>query len=110
MTRPTDTEMVLVEFLIPVSLYSIVEDMADEIVRLRRALAACERDSERLNWLGKQIDGVHVEAGLAGGEYQMRRFATVFTFTSEFRAETVRDAIDKAMNRTAVATAQGEAV
>jgi hypothetical protein len=82
--------------------------MTDEIVRLRRALAACERDSERLNWLGKQIDGVHVEAGLAGGEYQMRRFATVFTFTSEFRAETVRDAIDKAMNRAAVVTAQGE--
>lgn len=40
MTRPTDTEMVLVEFAIPVSLYSIVEDMADEIVFLRARLAA----------------------------------------------------------------------
>ena len=70
----------------------------DEVRTLRARLAACERDAARLDWLGKQMDGVHVEAGFAGGEYQMRRFATVFTFTNTFRADTVREAIDKAMD------------
>lgn len=74
-----------------------VWDMADEIVRLRAKLAAAEADAARLDWLGKQRDGVHVEAGVAGGEYQMRWFATVYTFDKDFRADTVREAIDKAM-------------
>lgn len=42
MNTPTNTEMVLVEFAIPVSLYSIVEDMATEIVTIRT-----ERDEWR---------------------------------------------------------------
>ena len=53
MTRPTDTEMVLVEFAIPVSLYSIVEDMADEIVFLRARLAVLTYAADTMiSWQG----------------------------------------------------------
>jgi hypothetical protein len=76
-----------------------------EVRTFRARLAACEGDAARLDWLGRQMDGVHIEAGVGGGEYQMRWFATVYTFDKEFRADTVREAIDKAMN-TASATAR----
>jgi predicted sugar kinase len=85
-------------------------ELLDHIDTLTRERDETRRDAARLDWLDTQMDGVHVEAGVAGGEYQMSWFATVYTFCDEFRAGTVREAIDKAMNhaRTAALT-QGDA-
>jgi hypothetical protein len=92
------------------SLLTQYEEKLDHIDTLTRERDEARRDAERLDWLGKQMDGVHVEAGVAGGEYQMSWFATVYTFSDEFRAGTVREAIDKAMNHACTAaTAQGDA-
>jgi hypothetical protein len=77
---------------------NLLHDADRESDTLKKQRDEARRDAERLDWLGKQMDGVHVEAGVAGGEYQMSWFATVYTFCDEFRAGTVREAIDKAMN------------
>jgi hypothetical protein len=84
-----------------------IVDLIHEIRALRQQRDEARRDVERLDWLGKQMDGVHVEAGVAGGEYQMSWFATVYTFCDEFRAGTVREAIDKAMNHARTVTLNG---
>ena len=70
--------------------------MIADIATLTAENARLREDAARLDWIGRQMDGVHIEAGLAGGEYQMRRFATVYTFTQEFRADNVRAALDTA--------------
>ena len=70
--------------------------MIEAIATLTAENARLREDAARLDWIGRQMDGVHIEAGLAGGEYQMRRFATVYTFTQEFRADNVRAALDTA--------------
>ena len=106
--RRTDAERVLFgEFNNdPMSVTLALLDARDHIDTLTRERDEARRDAARLDWLDTQMDGVHVEAGVAGGEYQMSWFATVYTFCDEFRAGTVREAIDKAMNhaRTAALT------
>ena len=72
---PTDTEMVLVEFAIPVSLYSLVEDMADEIVTIRAERDAAVKalppdDAERFICLAHPHNNRWEEA-LCSAKYQL---------------------------------------
>ena len=59
-------------------------------------LAGLERDAARLDWLERQVDPLHLEQDWKGGEYTMQKSATLYLFASEYRAPTIRKAIDAA--------------
>jgi hypothetical protein len=69
-------------------------------------------DTERIDWLQRQIaKGVHVEAGFLGSfsGCDLKAFATVYVGAGETRADTIREAIDRAAGySTSTTTPEGE--
>ena len=62
--------------------------------------AGVERDAERLDWLEKQVDPLHLEQDWKGGEYTMQKSATLYLFNGDYKGSTIREAIDAAITAT----------
>ena len=80
-------------------LRDVVESLQRERTDLRARLAEAERvteDAKNLDWLDKQIDGVHVEVHYYGESHGGKRTATVYTWDKEYEAENVRAALTAA--------------
>lgn len=111
MPNPTDTARALVEAFeakvvqltkaqkFPRSGYLYNAEFQHQNARaaLLAHVAGVERDAERLNWLERQVDPLHLEQDTKGGEYTMKKSATLYLFNSEHTAPTIREAIDAAI-------------
>lgn len=76
-----------------------VAPLLEYIDALTARLAEAERvteDAKNLDWLDKQIDGVHVEVHYYGESHGGKRTATVYTWDKEYEAENVRAALTAA--------------
>ncbi len=62
-----------------------------------------QRDSERLDWVERQsVDGIHIEychTGSFSGS-NLKQVATVYVNGKEYKSDTVREAIDAAIQET----------
>lgn len=90
-------------------LLKLSERLPNENVMLRNAalaLFAAAKDAERLDWLERQsTNGVHVECSHSGSfsGANLQRVCTVFMPNADYKADTLRAAIDAARSATGAA-------
>ena len=87
-----------------------LSDLKDARAALLAYGAGVERDAERLDWLEKQVDPLHLEQDWKGGEYTMQKSATLYLFNGDYKGSTIREAIDAAITATRPTEARDAAI